>query len=451
MNINLNISKRNFIRIISFSIAIILVLIGLIFTNMNAKNKAIKQLEYQYLKNLQNLGTYLDNIDSSITKAMYSGSSDSLSEISGKLWRESGFAKDCLSSLPMSNLNLSKTYKFISQLGEYSLALSRKSKQDQVISQKDFDNLSKLRSYSNQLLNEVLYLEDAINTGYINVKDISKDIKNSSLKATTPNVTDGFTEFEEGFSDYPTLIYDGPFSDHILEKESEVVKQNKEISMEQAKEKASKILNVDVSKITDSHEEKGKMPAYCFSYENYNIAISKNGGYLIYLLNNTKASNQVLSIPDCINKAKEFLKLCGYQNLAETYHEISNNVITINFAYHKDDITYYTDLIKVSINMQNGEVCSFDARGYLNNHKNRDNLKFTISEDVAKQSVSKLLNIEKINKTVIPINTTEESICYEFKCTTKNNENILVYINGNTGKEEQLLILYIDENGSLTI
>ncbi len=451
MNVNFNISRRTFIRIISFAIALILVLTGFIITNINSRNKAIKQLEFQYLKNLQNLGTYLDNIDSSITKAMYSGTSESLSEVSNKLWRESGFAKDCLSSLPVSNLNLSNTYKFISQLGEYSLALSKKSNEKELITTEDFNNLSKLRGYSQQLLDEVLYLEDAINTGSISVKDVSNEIKNSNLKTSTPTITDGFTEFEEGFSDYPSLIYDGPFSDHILEKESEVVKQNKEISKEEAKIKASKILQTDITNIKDEYDEDGKMHAYCFSYENYNIAISKNGGYLIYLLNNVDSSSQTLSKNECINKAKDFLKLCGYNNLRETYYEISNNIMTINFAYYQNDITYYTDLIKVSINMQDGQVVSCDARGYLNNHKNRDNLKFSITDTEASKSVSTLLNIEKVNKVVIPTASTDEAICYEFKCTTKDNENVLVYINGNDGNEEQILILYIDENGTLTI
>lgn len=451
MNVNFNVSKRTFVRIISFIVAIVLALTGFIVTSINSKNKAIKQLEYQYLKNLQNLGTYLDNIDSSITKAMYSGTPESLSEVSSKLWRESGFAKDCLSSLPVSNLNLSNTYKFISQLGEYSLALSKKSNENELISQKDYNNLKQLHSYSQKLLKEVLYLEDAINTGYISVKDVSNEIKGANLKASTPKVTDGFTDFEEGFSDYPSLIYDGPFSDHILEKESEVVKNNKLVSKEDARKKASQILQVSTDKLKDSHEEDGKMPAYCFSYDNYNIAMSKNGNYLIYLLNNIEASSQSLSKEDCMINAKEFLNSCGYKNLKQTYYEISKNIITINFAYHKNDITYYTDLIKVSVNMENGQIVSCDARGYLNNHKDRNNLSFTIDENTARQSVSKLLNIEKVNKVIIPTNSIKESICYEYKCTTKDKENILVYINGNNGNEEQILILYIDENGTLTI
>lgn len=451
MNINFNISRRTLVRIISFSIALLLAITGLVYVNINQKNKAIRQLEYQYLKNLQNLGTYLDNIDSSLTKAMYSGTSESLSELSNKLWRESGFAKDCLSSLPISNLNLSNTYKFISQLGEYSLALANKSNDEQLISNEDYNNLVTLKSYANTLLQEVLYLQDAINTGYIKTKDISNQIQSSNLDPSDPTVTDGFTEFEEGFSDYPTLIYDGPFSDHILEKESEVVKQYSEISYEEALQKASKILNIDTSEIKQGNEEAGKMPSYSFSHNNVNISLSKNGGFLVYLLNYVESNAQNLNPSECVQKAKDFLSLCGYSNLKETYYEITQNTLTINFAHFENDTIYYTDLIKVSISMDNGQVVSCDARGYLNNHKNRDNLTFTLTEDEAKESVSKLLTVEKVNKTVIPTNITNEVPCYEFKCITPTGENVLVYINANTKEEEQLLILYIDENGTLTI
>lgn len=451
MNINLKISRRNLVRIISFLIALVLILTGFVILNIREKNDTIKKLEYQYLNDLQNLSTHLNNIDTSLTKVMYSGTIESMSEISSKLWRESGLAKDCLSSLPVSSLNLSNTYKFISQLGEYSLALSKKSNENKLISNEDYNNLLKLRQYATNLLNEVLSLQDAINTGSIKTRDISKTIKNTNYNQEDPTITGGFTEFEEGFSDYPTLIYDGPFSDHILEKESEVVKQYKEISKEEALSKASQILKTDAKNIDKVYDEKGKIPAYCFYNDNTTIAISKNGGYLIYLLDNENSSSKNLSNDECIKKAVEFLNLCGYNNLKETYYEINKNIMTINFASFENNIIYYTDLIKVSVNMENGDIVSCDARGYLNNHKTRNNLEFSLSAEQAQKSVSSLLNIENINKVLIPTNITNEVPCYEFKCKTPKGEDLLVYINANTGQEEQILLLYIDENGTLTI
>ena len=45
--------------------------------------------------------------------------------------------------------------------------------------------------------------------------------------------------------------------------------------------------------------------------------------------------------------------------------------MSINFAYEKDHTTYYPDLIKVSVSLENGEIISFHQRGYLANHRER--------------------------------------------------------------------------------
>jgi uncharacterized membrane protein YkoI len=44
-----------------------------------------------------------------------------------------------------------------------------------------------------------------------------------------------------------------------------------------------------------------------------------------------------------------------------------------------------------------------------------------------------------------------ERFCYEFKCTAPDGQQVLVYINAYTGREEQILLLEINRNGTLTV
>ncbi len=55
-----------------------------------------------------------------------------------------------------------------------------------------------------------------------------------------------------------------------------------------------------------------------------------------------------------------------------TYYENIDNVLTVNFAYNDLDVCCYTDLIKVSVAMDDGEILGFDAKGFLVNHYDRD-------------------------------------------------------------------------------
>ena len=84
-----------------------------------------------------------------------------------------------------------------------------------------------------------------------------------------------------------------------------------------------------------------------------------------------------------MEKAKFFLNQRGYKNVKESYYAVTDGIMTINFAFYENNITYYTDLIKVSIALDNGDITAFDSTGYLMNHTKRNDVgkkKYTINE-----------------------------------------------------------------------
>ena len=101
--------------------------------------------------------------------------------------------------------------------------------------------------------------------------------------------------------------------------------------------------------------------------------------------------------------------------------------------------------------MDDGGIVGFDARGYLTCHKKRDLPSPILSQKEAEASLSPLLTVRSARLAVIPSDGELERNCYEFHWTAENGKELLVYVNCDTGKEEQILILLIDENGTLTI
>lgn len=74
------------------------------------------------------------------------------------------------------------------------------------------------------------------------------------------------------------------------------------------------------------------------------------------------------------------MKKLGYQDMRSTYYAADSNICTVNFAYCRDGILYYTDLIKVGVSLRDGSVVSLEARGYITNHHRRNVPTFTVSE-----------------------------------------------------------------------
>ena len=262
---------------------------------------------------------------------------------------------------------------------------------------------------------------------------------------------DGFKEYEEGFSSFPSLIYDGPFSDHLMQKKSVMLKGKSDVTRTEARKAAAKIAQIRADLMEDAGDDDGIMPTYNFMSESTSVSVTKAGGMPVYLLKNRNVDDIKISKENAVKLARQYLTTIGIGSLTESYYEIAGNIITINFAHLQNDITVYADLIKVSVAMDNGEILGFDARGYLTNHIERTISAPKISLDAARKKVSQKLTIKKEKLAIIPSTSLTEKLCYEFLCTGQDGENILVYINANTGEEEEILILLIDENGTLTI
>lgn len=61
----------------------------------------------------------------------------------------------------------------------------------------------------------------------------------------------------------------------------------------------------------------------------------------------------------------------GLGEFAYRYYSLNNGVLAINYAAVQDGVILYPDLIKIGIAMDDGQLVSFDANGYLMNHTAR--------------------------------------------------------------------------------
>ena len=326
------------------------------------------------------------------------------------------------------------------------MSVSKKAEQGEKLTTEEYNNLKTLYDYSKDFSRSMWALENLTESGQIVITNLEVN-----TDSEIPDITDGFKEFEEGFENYPALIYDGPFSDHILEKTPLMLEGQSEISEENARKLASKACNVNENQLQSGEPEAGKMPSYVFDADGVSVAVTKRGGFLSYMIKSREVASTSISTSKALNNAVDYLISLGISGMKVTYYETYNNVMTINFASKQDDVLCYTDLIKVSVALDNGEILGFDARGYIVNHTLRDFPDERISQKQAKSLVSPLLTIKETQLALIPTNSQGEVLCYEFLCESADGNKILVYIGVESGEEEDILILYQTENGVLTM
>lgn len=445
-------SRRRMIRVISFSLALIVALIGGIIASVYTANQYRTRLGYTYERGLSELAEHMNKIETTLTKGIYTGTPAGAANLAMTLWSETGSAKACLSQIPSYGDDLTNTYKFLSQVGEYSLSLAKKLQKGGTVTEEEHETMVTLaktaKTMSGQIDDLCTQMERENNwTAQMDAMfDESEENQGGSA------LSDGLKALEEATTDFPTLIYDGPFSEHILQSKPLLLEGQSDISQKQASSIAAGILDMETSQLGDAyHMENSTIPCYVFYPDQCSVAITTKGGFVNYFNKERDIGETKLQYAHCVKKAKEFLASMKMGDFKESYYTISEGVCLINFAYMENDVVCYTDLIKIGVAMDNGEVVSYNAQGYIMNHTSRsqEHPKYTVTQ--AQEMVSPYLTVKSSQTAIIPLNTREPQLCYEFLCTGKEDEEILVYINANTLDEESILILLKTDGGTLTL
>ena len=443
-------------------VAIALLVVACIALGIGMYNK---QKEYTlatengYNMAFYELVDYVQNVENYLAKSLISTSPEHGAETLTNVWREANLASSYLSQLPIQTNELLNTQKFLNQVSDYSYSLSRKNINDEQLSQEDLNNLKDLHDYSIELANNLNQMSLDMSNGKLSWSDISKN-NTPELAQQVSNVDEGiFSNINKSFEEYAGLIYDGAYSEHVNEGQMKFLVDKEDIDEEKAKNIALDFIGRDrVEEITSNgYIENGKIPAYDFSAKlkdgddvySY-ISISKKGGNVITMNCNRDVVAETISPDDAKNIGYDFLTQKGFPNMKDTYYTIQDGIITINYAYNQDDVIMYPDLIKVKMALDNGEVLGLETSGYLNSHVIRDINNVQIDKETAKQTINKQLTIESEGLAVIPTKWNTEILCWEFKGKVNENE-FLVYINAENGKEEDILVIKDTPNGVLTM
>ncbi|MBO6141527.1 MAG: germination protein YpeB [Ruminococcus sp.] len=444
----MDISKRLAVRVIAFSTAIISVLgikAGLYRSRALDSEEALR---YSYIRAVEDLSQSTDSINSTLEKELYAGTPLMHSKLSAQLMNYASNAKATLTQLPVEGMGLSNTYKFLSQVGSFSQAMSEKLARGEKLTDKEYKSLKALHDYSQSMSDMMWELNDKVSTGEVlTIPDEEK--KNAELIGDSKS----WGDFENSFENYPKLIYDGPFSDNILDKEPRLLKGLKEVDEDTALQKCILTLGIDIKDVPNVSEEYGKMPSYRFYDDNGGIccAVTKQGGLVSYFLKARRVNSTDITNEQAIDYAEKFLDKLGMIEMESTYYEVYDNVCTINFAATRENIIMYTDLVKVQVDMSNGDIVGYDARGYIVNHTERKKGENVISAKRAVKEVSPVLDVRSNRLCFIPTQGGREVLCYEFYCLSDTGRKVLVYINAKTAAEEQILMLTENESGVLTI
>lgn len=402
---------------------------------------------------------YVQNIQSLLSKAEVSNDDKQRATLYAEVWRNAFAAQENLGQLPIeNNVALERTAKYLTQVGDLSFSLSKQLINGKRETQQQKKQLVKLRNYAIKLSKNLNELAIEISQGKLRWGEI-RTVGTSRFRRISQNVTSSrMLAVEAGFKDYPTLIYDGPFSDHIARQLPRGLPENI-ISKEKAEKIALDFLNIKRAEVINYLGLSGdRIKTYTFEIipdrkmrdRTITIAVSKKGGKVIWMIDNRAASAPKIGVSKAKESALAFLKSKGFSNMVDTFYLKQDNTALINYIYQQDGVKIYPDMVKVRIALDTGQVVGFDATAYYMSHTNRKIPKPAITETQARKFMSRNFDVQSVSLSIIPLESGREVFTYEFM-GKYNGKYFADYINAITGKEENILEIIKDPNGILSM
>ena len=435
--------------IILFSFVCIIVLFSMILL------KRFK-IEKQEVQDLYNRAMYdfvsdVNNIENEMTKLKITSNDTYTMTTLASVFAKSNSAKSNLDILPFSANSISNVSKFLTQLSDFSYSLMRN-----IL---NGDNISEYKENIDSLYDKISELSDVVEKIYSdltanNIKwDELEKVGNEKIKeSNAQEELSSVNYIGKTFTEYEGIIYDGAFSNHILTAKPVYLSGNI-LSSEDAKNLIKEELRVD--SIEFKSEQDGKLSLYVFEVKLSGfdtlktLYVTKEDGRVYQMISDRNSNTENISIDEAEKKATEYINSLGIENIVPTYYLKSENMITISFAATQDDVIIYSDLIKVKVALDNGEIMTYEADGYIYNHKERE-ISASKTIDEAREVLYKDLSIENERLCIIPTDSKDEVLVYEFEGIIDENR-FLVYVNANTLVEEKIYILLETEGGTLAM
>ncbi len=437
-------SRRLLVRAISFIAFALIISFVMNLENQRRIKRYEQVISDNYYYAFSEIVSGMTKIDYALEKCAYSGDTSMIASLCEEVFCQAETASRALSRLPLNELHLNNTTDFISKTGDFAYFISKKVAHGQEISNDEKKTLMSLSEGANDIVTELHRISNRLEKENLDIAEIDyTNEENSTIK--------DIKELEREFSEYPVLIYDGPFSDETGGK-AEYLQKLETVPETEMKKRAEAFLGLDAGSLSKEGErDEDDVELVSFTDGSVYLDVTKKGGYVIRSISAATPGEKRLSVEDGLSKAREFMKEKGFGAFQETYYMCYDKSLVINFAAKQGDVTIYSELIKLTVSLSDGSIINFDASGHFKNKKERALPDISKERERAEEKVAKELKILSYSPAVIPNDANGEVLVHEFKCETRTGEHCIVYINADTLFEERILILIEDENGTLAI
>ena len=412
---------------------------------LSAANRRVSaQLGAQRQQALADVVSAMADLEVNLTKLMLaSGASQSVSLL-GETALLARHVETGLSQLPMRYEGASDAMKFVGQVGQYALALAVRLSDGSMLSNEDERQLAGMLGACQALNAHLVSVGERI---YTEPVEAVSAIDGDGAMSWAEEAIAGESAIE-----YPSLIFDGPFSDARAQGQPKGL-TGERVTREMAREAAARYAGVDVSRVRDAADSGGQFEAFGFTAQTdagaLSVQITGMGAHLLWMMPEQAAYMERLSEEECLRCAQEYLIQTGFGEMEPCFVQRYDGMVVANFAAVQDGVLLYPDQVKLQVSMESGAVVGAECMQFLMNHTQRVGLVPTVSEQEAREALSVRLTVLSSRLCVIP-DGDRERLCWGFEGSYAGTV-YWAFVDANTGEAAQILQVADTQDGELAL
>ena len=349
-----------------------------------------------------------------------------------------------LSQLPMRYEGASDAMKFVGQVGQYALALAVRLSDGSMLSNEDERQLAGMLGACQALNAHLVSVGERL---YTEPVEAVSAIDGDGAMSWAEEAIAGESAIE-----YPSLIFDGPFSDARAQGQPKGL-TGERVTREMAREAAARYAGVDVSRVRDAADSGGQFEAFGFTAQTdagaLSVQITGMGAHLLWMMPEQAAYMERLSEEECLRCAQEYLIQTGFGEMEPCFVQRYDGMVVANFAAVQDGVLLYPDQVKLQVSMESGAVVGAECMQFLMNHTQRVGLVPTVSEQEAREALSVRLTVLSSRLCVIP-DGDRERLCWGFEGSYAGTV-YWAFVDANTGEAAQILQVADTQDGELAL
>lgn len=395
------------------------------------KNKTYARLiDETYEGALMSAMMQMEEMQLNIDKALVSYDPGQNAVLLSRIGSDAAAVHQSLSMLPLSHIAMAEAVKLCNQLSDYADALLEHA--GVQLSAEDAQLLLEISDTCGQLLKALETAHGQMTAGKFRFEQLQQymldaDALSRPLEGVSENI------------DYPTLIYDGPFSDVVNENAPRGLGKM-QVTADQACRIAQEYLGDAEAQAELTQECGGTIPAWGVKVTQNDcvlqLAVTKQGGDILWMFPEHAGFTVKYGLEECKQAAQLFLSAHGYGDMQLTFWQIYGGMAMLSYAAVQDGVLLYPDLVKVQVRMDTLKVVGLEARHYLSSHTQRGSLTPALTQAQARERVSERLENVTGRLCVIPLEG-REYLCWEFT-GEYNGNTYYVYIDAHSGQQRDI-------------